>query len=194
MTTAAKPKRSPGRPREFDEADVLDRIMGVFWAKGYEGTSVSDLESATGLLKGSLYAAFGSKAEMYIRALTRYHAEMVVVGADALDASENPEAALRGFMSAPLEDASGHGCFLCNASADRADADTATSEQVARSFARLEAAIAGLVARTRPSWDAAACQQRASLLLTTYAGLRILSRSKADRNMMQRAVKAALEF
>ena len=50
-----------GRPREFDEEIALTEIMNVFWAKGFEGTTLNDLVSATGMKKGSLYAAFGDK-------------------------------------------------------------------------------------------------------------------------------------
>ena len=63
---------APGRPREFDEADVLAKIMSLFWERGYEGTGLSDIMNATGLQKGSLYKAFGSKQDMYVRALTHY--------------------------------------------------------------------------------------------------------------------------
>ena len=61
-----------GRPREFDEDEALAKIMNVFWAKGFEGASMSDLVSATGLRKGSLYAAFGDKRAIYRKALALY--------------------------------------------------------------------------------------------------------------------------
>lgn len=50
-----------GRPRQFDEEQVLDAAMKAFWAKGYESTSLADLVEVTGLHKGSLYQAFGDK-------------------------------------------------------------------------------------------------------------------------------------
>ena len=58
-----------GRPREFNEEEALAKIMDVFWARGFEGATVSDLMAATGLKKGSLYAAFGDKRAMYLKAL-----------------------------------------------------------------------------------------------------------------------------
>ena len=61
-----------GRPREFDEDEALAKIMDVFWEKGFEGTSMSDLETATGLRKGSLYAAFGDKRAMYRKSVELY--------------------------------------------------------------------------------------------------------------------------
>ena len=192
MTTETK--ASPGRPREFDEGEALTAMMNVFWRKGYEGTSLSDLVEATGLLRGSLYAAFGSKAEMYTHALNHYHAEIVVVGVNALDADDDPEIALRNFMCAPLDDRLRQGCFLCNASADRADSDPDTATRVRHSFARLEDALAGLVSRIKPDWNNAQVRGQASLLLTTYTGLRIMSRSGVNQDTMHRAIETVLDI
>jgi len=57
-----------GRPRSFDRAAALRRAMEVFWAKGYEGASLSDLTAAMGINSPSLYAAFGSKEALFLEA------------------------------------------------------------------------------------------------------------------------------
>jgi len=72
-----KGKAVRGRPREFDEADVATRLMNLFWDKGYEATSLSDIVAATGLKKGSLYTLFGGKRDMYLKALAFYNAQYV---------------------------------------------------------------------------------------------------------------------
>src|ERR1700692_3383022 len=61
-----------GRPRSFDVEKALDRALQVFWRKGYEGASVSDLTKAVGINRPSLYAAFGDKKALFRRALDRY--------------------------------------------------------------------------------------------------------------------------
>jgi len=58
-----------GRPREFDEERVLDAVMETFWCQGYEGTSTQDLVDATGLGRGSLYAAYANKDGLFEQAL-----------------------------------------------------------------------------------------------------------------------------
>jgi len=65
-------KRPRGRPREFDEAVVLDRALDAFWDNGYEATSLDDLAAATGLARASIYAAFGDKESFYLRTLDRF--------------------------------------------------------------------------------------------------------------------------
>ena len=74
-----------GRPREFDEAETLRRILDVFWTLGFEGTSLNELMEATGLQKGSLYAAFGDKRALFEAALDRYRRTVAVRIMEPLD-------------------------------------------------------------------------------------------------------------
>src|SRR5882762_10915913 len=67
-----KPSGPTGRPRSFDLDKALDAAMQVFWRKGYEGASLSDLTRAMGINRPSLYAAFGNKEALFRKALDRY--------------------------------------------------------------------------------------------------------------------------
>jgi len=71
LAAAAKPR---GRPRSFDRELALERAMDVFWSKGFEAASLSDLTEAMGINPPSLYAAFGDKEGLFIEAVQRYHA------------------------------------------------------------------------------------------------------------------------
>ncbi len=61
-----------GRPRKFDTNEALDKALMVFWQRGFEGTSLSDLTEAMGINRPSLYATFGDKETLFRRALDRY--------------------------------------------------------------------------------------------------------------------------
>lgn len=61
-----------GRPKGFDVDDVIEKAMAVFWAKGYEGTSLSDLTKAMGINKPSLYATFGNKEQLFLKVVDQY--------------------------------------------------------------------------------------------------------------------------
>lgn len=65
------------RTRAFDETEAVRKALGVFWSRGYEATSLSDLESATGLNRSSLYQAFESKRGLFSRAVTLYLQEVI---------------------------------------------------------------------------------------------------------------------
>jgi AcrR family transcriptional regulator len=67
---ASQPR--PGRPRAFDADGALEHAMQVFWKKGYEGTSLSDLTEAMSINRPSLYAAFGNKEALFRKVMDRY--------------------------------------------------------------------------------------------------------------------------
>ena len=66
-----------GRPREFDDQLVIQAAMDAFWRNGFEATSAQELVESTGLGRGSLYAAFGNKENLYHEALRRYHSSSI---------------------------------------------------------------------------------------------------------------------
>ena len=63
-----------GRPREFDRDQALERAMLAFWRRGYEGTSMADLVQALGIASARIYAAFGSKQDLFREAVQHYEA------------------------------------------------------------------------------------------------------------------------
>lgn len=104
-----------GRPREFDADVALDQAMELFWARGYEGTSLTDLTEAMGVNKPSVYAAFGSKEQLFLKALDRYQKRLNSITAPSLtlpSARNSVEALLRilaAFQSTP---GAPQGCLL----------------------------------------------------------------------------------
>src|ERR1700756_768412 len=75
-----------GRPREFCVDDALAKALRVFWSKGYEGTSLTDLTEAMGITRPSLYAAFGNKEALFRKALDLYEHDKLAYVSAALEA------------------------------------------------------------------------------------------------------------
>ncbi len=75
-----------GRPREFCVDAALAAALQVFWSKGYEGASLSDLTDAMGVTRPSLYAAFGNKEALFLKALDLYEREKLAFMGEALEA------------------------------------------------------------------------------------------------------------
>jgi len=86
------------RPRSFDADAVLDTAMSLFWARGYQCTSLSDLLEATGLNKASLYEAFGDKEQLYLKALARYGSTQGTHAVELLNAEPDVAKAIEVFF------------------------------------------------------------------------------------------------
>lgn len=95
-------KKLRGRPRVFDMDDALDKALGIFWKRGYEGASISELTETLGINKPSLYAAFGNKEELFKKALSRYVAGSVGFIQHALNQATAYEVA-QSFLSNAVE-------------------------------------------------------------------------------------------
>lgn len=183
-----------GRPREFNEDEALSTIMGIFWAKGFEGTSLSDLVEATGLKKGSLYAAFGDKRAMYRKALALYDQTWIDAAACRLSGEGEPLSRIEALLQAASSNEDRRGCFLCNAAIDQASVDADAGRLVQASLGRLEAALAGAIIEMGGPGDKSAdgAGRRAHHLMSVYFGLRVLARSGAGKAMMDDARSVAL--
>ena len=94
--------RGPGRPREFDEDEALERALEVFWALGYEATTLGTLCEAMGISRPSLYAAFGDKAGLHDLALARYLERYAATTTD-LRSADPLAARLEGWMGGVVE-------------------------------------------------------------------------------------------
>ena len=68
----SKPAGKMGRPREFDVDAAVEAAMRVFWEKGYDGATLSDLTSAMGINRSSMYTIFGDKEALFRKAIDRY--------------------------------------------------------------------------------------------------------------------------
>ena len=98
-------KRLRGRPRSFDEAEALEQATRVFWAKGYDGTTVDDLVAGTGVSRPSLYATFGDKEALFMRCLEHYAGRAVLYAAQVLSAAPTIQDAVAGFLRLTVEGA-----------------------------------------------------------------------------------------
>ena len=106
---------SRGRPRSFDRDQALERLMEVFWSKGYEGTQLNDLMSALGIGPPSFYAAFGSKETAFLEAVDLYIGKIGSRPMQPLEsaptAREGIRAMLEGSIDVALSTKPG-GCLL----------------------------------------------------------------------------------
>ena len=116
--------RPVGRPREFDEEEVLASAMEAFWRKGFEATSLVDLTTATGLNKASLYRVFGDKHQLFMDALKNYADIEFRETTAVISDTASPLTNLRAVVRKVFEDAgSDKGCLMINSMVELAPHD-----------------------------------------------------------------------
>src|SRR5208282_2317791 len=96
----AKPR---GRPRSFDEGDALEKATQVFWSKGYDGVTIDDLVEGMGVGRPSLYAVFGDKRAIFLRALKAYAEAKGARAAKALLTPKSLRDSISGFLKFAVE-------------------------------------------------------------------------------------------
>lgn len=185
-----------GRPREFDRDEALDRAVQVFWTRGFERTSVDDLTESMGIRRGSLYAAFGDKHQLFLEALERYEERFYRTSLRFLEEGPAQDGIRRVFEQVVSECACGggtKGCFITNTAVGLAEDDPETASRVRANLRRLQGAFEAALARAEP----AALRDRdpkalARFLTTSLQGLRVLSRCGVEIDVLNDAVAVTL--
>lgn len=176
------------RPREFNVDTVLESAMQVFWARGYESTSLDDLCEATGLGRSSLYAAFGDKRALLLRSLDRYEERGIARIVAALSRPPNIRKAFAAFVDDLIDQIVAgpgrRGCFIGNCAAELARGDRTAATRVRRSLDRIEAAFRDALVRARVRGEIAATSDvdaLARFLVAGIQGLRLVGKAKPGR-------------
>ncbi|NNL65975.1 MAG: TetR/AcrR family transcriptional regulator [Myxococcales bacterium] len=148
-----------GRPRSFDELDVLERAMEIFWQRGYEAVGMADLCQAMGLSRQSLYGAFGNKRGLFIRCVEHYRTTRL---SQALALLEREEASLLdrvrsvvGFFETLALDTRCRGCFVANTLVEMGPHDPEIERLLAETIELLRGSIETTLREARASGELA---------------------------------------
>jgi len=187
------------RPRKFDDTAAVDAAMETFWTKGYEATTTAELCESTGLGRGSLYNAFGSKHALYEAALRRYAETGYANTLEILRGSGTPSERLRALLLWVIDtdtaDPVRRGCLAINASVEAAGRTDPVAETTRRHFERLEQAMREVIEEGQRVGEFAADRdptRAARTLQSTYYGLRVLGAVAQDRAALLDVAEGAL--
>ncbi len=175
------------RPRQFDEETVLRAVCDQFWDAGYAATSLQDLMRVTGLGKGSLYAAFGDKHELFLRVLRGYVASLDHAVRGSIDSAPRAVDALRSFVMMPVGDPAGRaarrGCLLANSTTELASSDPTVATEARRAYEGITEVLTEGVRRAQVEGDLNASIDPVSVaraLLAAQQGLTFMGRTGMD--------------
>ena len=189
------------RPRAFDEDDVLQKALDTFWARGYGATSVEDLVAATGLNRASLYATFGDKHQLFVRALRHYQQRGCQTLADLTADSNVPALVqvrriLENTERLALADDTRRGCLLVNSTTELLPHDAEAQAIAQQNQQFLETLLTTILARGQERGEVrptAAPQAQARLLLSVLNGMLVLAKASPNPQLLHDIAATALQ-
>lgn len=189
-----------GRPREFCVDHALAQALRVFWEKGYEGTSLTDLTEAMGITRPSLYAAFGNKESLFRKALDLYEREKLDYIGKALEAPTArgvAETMLRGSVQNVLSCDEPHGCLGVITSVACGAESQSIREEVVQRGEKGKRALTERFERARAEGDLAPhvdAEGLTRVLVAMLQGISVQANQGATREQLELLVETGLSL
>ncbi|MBU2581678.1 MAG: TetR/AcrR family transcriptional regulator [Alphaproteobacteria bacterium] len=184
--------------KQFDKTAVLEKVLGAFWSRGYEATSIQDLVDCTGVNRASLYATYGDKRQLFLAALESYDESRRRMLAE-LEATYPPREAIRQLFLSVTQGIGGgapdRGCFITNTALELAAHDEEINVVVGEAQADVEAFLIRMLRKAKAAGEVASqlkCSQTARGLLAALIGLLVLVRSRPEKFLLHSIVEDAM--
>ena len=180
------------RPRVFNEDDVLDKAVKVFWAKGYEAASIQDLIDAMGIQRGSLYATFGGKQHLFLKSLKRYSVTVVSKLLEILESKPSAIESIELFFSQLVEHLLTAGelrsCLVTNSAIERGLRDEETKQLVLKLLNALEDGFYKTLLRAKENDELSTeldLKVVANYLTSSMQGLLVMGKVCSERSVLE---------
>jgi TetR/AcrR family transcriptional repressor of nem operon len=188
------------RPREFDRAEALRQAMEAFWELGYEGTSTAALVERLGIGRSSLYAAFGSKDELYAEAMDSYVRDLRLRVIGKLRAEGPAMDVLKQFFLGIAERGAPNGepvrcCMVVRASLSGSGQSPEIRARIKKAIGELDDAFHDLLKRARDEGtlgSGSKLRDSARFLTTTFQALNVATLAGRNRRELREIIRTAL--
>lgn len=187
-----------GRPRAFDTDTALEKALEVFWRKGYDGTSLSDLTDAMGINKPSLYAAFGNKEQLFLKAIEKYESRPCAFFLPALEkptAYQVAEHMLHGAAMTMADQAHPQGCVVVQGALSCSEAAAVVKEALINRRLEGQQKLLERFERAKTEGDLPAsvdAETLAQYLGTVLQGMAIQANNGATPEQLRRVAEMTL--
>jgi TetR/AcrR family transcriptional regulator, transcriptional repressor for nem operon len=187
------------RTKAFDREEALEKAMYTFWRRGYEATSVQDLVDAMGINRQSLYDTFGDKHELYLETLEHYRCGEGVVALRALGEAKPLRQRLEKMFDLIIEesvtDKDRKGCFIANATLEKANHDKTVSKFVESNFETSVKYFEQVFTLAQTKGELSKDKNVKALAMFVFnaiAGLRVTAKSLPDKAVLNSIIKTTL--
>lgn len=189
-----------GRPREFDRETALAKARDVFWTRGYEATSMTDLVSVLGLASARIYAAFGSKEQLFREAIAHYEANEGGFATRALEEEPTARQAISRILREAVElyTRPGHprGCMVVSAATNCSIDNVAVQDWLSEHRRQRTASIVSRLRQAAEDGELRAdidAHMLGDFYATVLHGLSVQARDGVPRKRLMATVRLALE-
>jgi TetR/AcrR family transcriptional regulator, transcriptional repressor for nem operon len=184
----------------FDQEEVLDKIMNLFWEKGFNGTSIDDLVQTAGINRSSLYDTFGDKESLYLLALKRYREKSKDFIEQSCQKETSPRKKIESFFAYTIKDILneeyGKGCFMLNATSELANQWKEVSKEAGDNYDALENYFLQWIKQGQALGEINTQHKPKALaryLVSSLNGLRLLGQTKKDKEILKDIVSIVLK-
>ncbi|MFP3391734.1 TetR/AcrR family transcriptional regulator [Brevibacillus sp. SIMBA_040] len=189
------------RPREFQEDKALEKAMLLFWEKGYEATSLSDLTISMGIQKPSIYAAFGDKKDLFEAALRKYIHEHATFFRRHLQSGPSVKEAIhtvfQEIVSQAYQDDRNRGCFCINTMVELAPHEPRFEVLTREHQLYLTVIFQETIERGKKAGELQAhihAKALANTLVVSLIGLTVMMKSRPDRTFVDQSVETVMQL
>jgi len=187
------------RPKDFNEDELLNKALNLFWSKGYHATSAQDLVKELGISRSSLYNTYADKHALFCQALKQYQAQNTQAVLDLLKNTGDPDKAIRELLGLVIkeseEDTLAKGCFMVNTAVELASHDQEIADMVKTNNQSVEDALTQTIERGQHGgYFKTQNHPRAiaRFIFNIINGLRVSARSGAGSEVLEDTVRVAL--
>ncbi|MFJ6569551.1 TetR/AcrR family transcriptional regulator [Streptomyces sp. NPDC091292] len=188
------------RTKEFDPDAALQSALELFWRRGYEATSMADLVDHLGIGRASIYATFGNKHELYLKAMDRYgetrDPRLIAELSQPGPVLPAVRALVRRFAAeSAAPESRRHGCFITNTAAELAPHDPAAARRVEISWEHIETPLHAALVRAKAQGelpDDRDPRALARMLFVVMQGVRVVGKASGDPARVRDAAEQAL--
>ena len=183
------------RPRQFDPAQVDEALLDVFWSRGYARASIEELTQATGLLRGSLYAAYGSKEDMFRAAIRRYVANLAAAIATDKTGLDGARHVLDTVVRLTVRDPERRGCPMLNAIPESRALSPEMRGELQDGLRTMQALLRQRLREAQAEAGRAEVdlEPLVAMLFAASVAIRVLGRAGQDRRLLQNIARGAID-